>query len=86
MNMIYMSIIWIHFSACSIALGKLRSKRAINTAVLYPYGTSAGDQALPDRDDFAWPVEIPLPFRFFEQSYTTIYVSKDIVLESLRHL
>lgn len=42
----------------------------------YPFGLSAGDSNLPSNDDRSTSsIHISVPFPFFGQSYSSIYVS-----------
>lgn len=42
----------------------------------YPYGSTAGDNNLPANDDGSTPsINVSVPFPFFGQSYSSIYVS-----------
>ena len=56
------------------------SGTAVPLSSFYSYGSAAGDSVLPPTDDgSSLAITLPAPFRFFNTSYTTIYVSYAVV-------
>ena len=58
-----------------LLLGSQRAT-AIPLGDFYPFGSEAGDTSLPSNDDGSSPpITLELPFRFFDEDFSTFFVS-----------
>jgi hypothetical protein len=45
---------------------------------MYPYGLSSGDYLVPKNDDGSeGPIDIGVPFSFFNKEFSTIYINRN---------
>jgi len=61
---------------CNIAYRTFYPIVAKEINILYPYGLSSGDYLVPKNDDGSeGPIDIGVPFSFFNKEFSTIYIN-----------